>query len=178
MPSITIAKISRASGARFKSIIRDHAGRSIKSKTFTKLGLAREWARRVVADRELVETLGTEAAGLTLSRLVEGDPPKRPPFTVSADREWQVNYWIRRLGERQLLEITADEIRLALNEWHHRRGAVSVREGVIGDVVVGSVVERLGRRLGPGDGRSLRIQAEVVKDAAGLGRLGDEGDEL
>ncbi len=57
-------------------------------------------------------------------------------------------------------------------------GQASVREGGVGDVVVGSVVEQLGRRLGPGDGRSLRIEAEVVKDAAGHGRLGDEGDEL
>ena len=52
--SVTIAKLNRSSGIRFKAIIRDRSGRALRSRTFTKLGLARGWAKRIEADRELV----------------------------------------------------------------------------------------------------------------------------
>ncbi len=45
--------------------------------------------------------------------------------------------------------------------------------GRVGDVVVGPGVEQLGRRPGPGDGRPLRVEAEVVEDPPGHRRLGD-----
>jgi hypothetical protein len=52
--SVTIRKVPRSSGIRFKAIIRDRSGRGLRSKTVTKLTLARDWAKRIEADRELI----------------------------------------------------------------------------------------------------------------------------
>lgn len=105
--SVTIRKIPRSSGIRFKAIIRDRSGRALRSKTFTKLGLAREWAKRIEADRELV------AARVTLADVVRGDPPRRAPLLVPEQRRWQLDWWIERLGDRLLTEIQPDDVRLA-----------------------------------------------------------------
>lgn len=125
--SVTIRKIARSSGVRFKAIIRDRTGRALRSKTFTKLGLAREWGRRVEADRELVQALGTEAARVTLADVVRGDPPRRSPLTVPDQRRWQIDWWLARLGNRLLTDVRPDDVRLALNGYANDTVKVFVR---------------------------------------------------
>jgi integrase len=147
MASVTIARVQRASGLRFKAILRDELGQPLKSKTFTKLTLAREWARRLNSDRELVQALGTEAATLTLSGLIAGDPPYRPAFTVPDARQWQVDWWEARLGDLKLVDITADRIRLALNEYGAGTVQVHVR---------GKGLKDTGRRRSPASVNRLR----------------------
>jgi integrase len=117
--SVTIRKVHRNGGkeVRFKAILRDRKGRALRSKTFTKLALAREWKKRVEADRELVEALGSEAGRITLRDVVRGDAPRRAPLVVPEQRQWQVDWWLARLGDRLLTEIRADDVRLALNEY-------------------------------------------------------------
>lgn len=121
--SVTIRKIPRSSGVRFKAIIRDAAGRSLRSKTFTKSTLAREWARRITGDAELVEALGTEAARLTLRDVVDGDPPRRTPMPSPPATRWMVDWWLARLGDRLIADVRPDDVRQALNIY----GAGTVR---------------------------------------------------
>jgi hypothetical protein len=153
MASVTIARVQRASGLRFKAILRDELGHPLKSKTFTKLTLAREWARRLNSDRELVQALGTEAATLTLAGLIAGDPPYRPPFTVPDARQWQVDWWKQRLGNLKLVDITADDIRLALNEYGAGTVQVHVR---------GKGLKDTGRRRSPASVNRLRAMLAAM----------------
>lgn len=125
--SVTIRKVVRTSGIRFKAIIRDHSGRALRSKTFTKLTLARVWAKRIEADQELVAALGTEAARITLKDVVDGDPPRRAPLVVPDQRQWQVDWWLARLGDRLLTDIRPDDVRLALNQYANDTVKVFVR---------------------------------------------------
>lgn len=125
--SVTIRKISRATGVRFKAIVRDAAGRSLRSKTFSTKGVAREWARRITSDAELVEALGTEAARLTLRQVVDGDPPRRTPMDSPAQTRWLVDWWLERLGDQLITDIRPDDVRLALNEYGAGNVHVHVR---------------------------------------------------
>jgi hypothetical protein len=113
--SITIRLLERSSGTRSKAILRDRSGRALRSRTFSKLTLAREWAKRIEADREVVAALGTEVARSTLADIVRGDPPRRAPLVVPQRRQWQVGWWLDRLSGRLLAGIAPDDIRLALN---------------------------------------------------------------
>lgn len=65
----TIAKIRRKSGVAFKAIIRDRAGRPIKSKTFTRKATQGAWAKRIEGDRERIAALGAPGAGIGVNRL-------------------------------------------------------------------------------------------------------------
>lgn len=125
--SITIRKLRRRAGIRFKAILRDRTGRALKSKTFTKLGLAREWAKRIEGDRELVTALGTEAARVTLADVVRGDPPGRTPLVVPKQRRWQVEWWLARLGKRHVADVRPDEAKLFLNEYANQPVRIFVR---------------------------------------------------
>lgn len=127
MPSLTIRKLQRTSGVRFKALIRDNVGRTVRSKTFSKAVLAKEWGRRILADRETAAALGTEAATITLRGVVKGDPPRRPAYAGSDQTEWQVNWWLERLGDRVLIDITPDDVRDALNEYAASSATVFVR---------------------------------------------------
>jgi len=151
--SITIAKLHRSSGIRFKAILRDGTGRALRSKTFTRLTLAREWGRRVASDRELLAALGTECARLTLDDLVKGDPPRRPAFSVPEARRWQVEWWVARLGGRPLTEISADSIRTALAEYAAGNVMVHVR---------GKGLVDTGRQRTPATVNRLRAQLAAL----------------
>lgn len=151
--SITIAKLHRASGTRFKAILRDGSGRALRSKTFTRLSLAREWGRRVASDRELVAALGTECARLTLADLVRGDPPRRPAFVVPEQRRWQVDWWLARLGGQYLTDITPDAIRTALAEYAAGNVMVFIR---------GQGPKDSGRRRSPASANRLRAMLAAL----------------
>jgi integrase len=125
--SVTITKLHRASGLRFKVLVRDSKGRALRCKTFTKLGNAREWKKRIEGDRELVEALGTEAARTTLAQVVAGDPPRRVPLVVPEQRKWQVDWWLNRIGHKLVTDIRPDDVRLALNEYANGNVQLYVR---------------------------------------------------
>lgn len=115
--------------------------------------MAREWARRISADRELVEALGSEAARLTLRQVVEGDLPRRNPLPVPDERRWQVNWWPERLGEELVTDIRPDTVRLALNEY----AAGGVRVFVRGRGLVEST-----HRRSPASVNRLRAQLAAI----------------
>lgn len=125
--SVTIAKIPRSTGIRFKAIIRDAAGHPLKSKTFTRAGLAKAWAKRIEADDELVKALGTEAARLTLRQVVDGDPPRRSPMQSPEHTRWLLDWWLARLGDKPIADITPDDVGLALNEYANGTVKVHIR---------------------------------------------------
>lgn len=91
----TITKIQRLSGVRYKVLIKARDGHVLKCKTFTTKSNARQWAKRIEGDRELMQVFGMKGSrilpryanlpplrGLGISLLrgyrVMGDPSATP----------------------------------------------------------------------------------------------------
>lgn len=152
--SVTIRKIPRATGVRFKAIIRDAKGKALRAKSFSTKGLASDWARRIEREQEQVLASGSEAVRLTLQRVVDGDPPARPAFPCPDERKWQVDWWLERFGSRLLTDLRPDDVRLALNEY----AAGNVR------VFIRGQKERkdTGKRRAPASVNRLRAQLAAI----------------
>lgn len=125
--SVTIRKIPRSSGIRFKAIVRDKDGLSLRSRTFTTKELARAWARTTTRNEEWLKALGTAAARLTLRQVVAGDPPGRCPMESPDQTRWLIDWWLERLGDQIITDIRPDDVRTALNEYAAGKVRVHVR---------------------------------------------------
>lgn len=112
MPTIT--KLDKPCGIRFKAIIRQR-GRILKTKTFTRKADARIWAKRIEADIEMMEALGSPGASLILSELID----KYMDQWQGRDKSFifNVDYWRVELGTRRVMDIRAQEIRTVLDRY-------------------------------------------------------------
>ncbi len=108
----TIAKIQTQSGIKFKAIIR-FKGKVLKCKTFTRKGDAKAWAKRIEADQELIEALGTAGAVMTLDQLIgeylDSDAKRAKPRKCKTFTQ-RVEWWRAALGDCKLIDITAKVI--------------------------------------------------------------------
>jgi integrase len=111
----TIRKIQRQSGVVYKAIIKK-SGVELKSKTFTLKRDAVAWSKRIEADEEMMESLGTRGAGMRFSELVneyigqwQGKDEKNQ-FIRAA-------YWADVFGNYKLVDINTDLIRQQLKEF-------------------------------------------------------------
>lgn len=107
----TIRKIERQSGVVYKAIIKQR-GVALKSKTFDRKTDAVAWAKRIEADQDAIEALGSRGAGLKFSELVNeyaaqwsGKCPRQLPRAA---------YWNDCFGHYKLIDINADMIRKEL----------------------------------------------------------------
>ncbi|MFZ2168971.1 MAG: hypothetical protein WAW61_04960 [Methylococcaceae bacterium] len=66
----TIRRIQRKTGTVYKAIITKR-GEALKSQTFTLKRDAVAWAKRIEADDEMMEALGTRGASMRLDELVD-----------------------------------------------------------------------------------------------------------
>ena len=110
-----MATIRKTSSGKFKAVICARDGAYLKSKTFARKGDAVAWARRIEADREHVEALGTEGARRTLnelSNLYLLDWSGR-----DKGRGGRVAWWCAKFGTRCLIDLSATEIRDALDQY-------------------------------------------------------------
>ncbi len=110
----TITKLQKKTGVRYKAIIRKQ-GRILKTKTFTRKADAQTWANRIESDRQTLEALGTPAATMTLAQLAdeymqqwEGRDQSRPA---------RVAFWVEKIGDKKLVDITKTDIRQILNRY-------------------------------------------------------------
>ena len=65
----SIQKIQRQSGRRYKAVLKS-GSRVLKTKTFTKEALAKQWLKRMQMDAEAMDALGLKGARMTLNELV------------------------------------------------------------------------------------------------------------
>ncbi len=108
----TIRKIQRKNGIVFKAIIKDRQGKAITSKTFTRKTDATAWTKRIEADREVVEALGTKGARMTVKQLIDEYMQNwrgKDPYQIN-----RAIYWSKELGNYRIMDVTADIIRQKL----------------------------------------------------------------
>ena len=110
----SIQKIQRKSGPRYKAIIKQ-GSKVLKTKTFTKQALAKQWIKRTEADYEAIQAYGMRGARLTFSDLASIYLEQWSGKDKSIDSK--VNYWITELGNKYLPDITTEQIRSILNEY-------------------------------------------------------------
>lgn len=111
----TIRKIQRQSGVVYKAIITQR-GIQIKSKTFTRKGDAQIWVKRIEADQEMMEALGSRGAGLRFDQLVD-EYMRQWQGKDAVNQARRAHYWQTCLGNHKLVDITADMIRQQLKEF-------------------------------------------------------------
>lgn len=110
----TIRKIQRKSGVVYKAIITQR-GVSVKSKTFTRKGDAIAWSKRIEADSEMMEALGSSGAGLRFSQLVDDYMQQWPG--KDHNQITRAYHWKTCLGDHKLVDISTDMIRQQLKEF-------------------------------------------------------------
>lgn len=109
----TIRKIQRESGVVYKAIIKKK-GVELKSKTFTRKGDAVTWAKRIEADQEMMEALGTRGAGMRFSELIDQYVAQ---WTGKCQNQYiRAAYWNDVFGNEKLIDINADLVRQQLKE--------------------------------------------------------------
>lgn len=111
----TIRKIQRQSGVVYKAIITQR-GVQIKSKTFTRKGDAQIWVKRIEADQEMMEALGSRGAGMRFSQLVD-EYMQQWQGRDAVNQSRRAYYWVSTLGHHKLVDISADIIRQQLKEF-------------------------------------------------------------
>lgn len=110
----TIRKIQRQSGFVYKAIIKKNSV-DLKSKTFTRKGDAVAWAKRIEADAEMMEALGTRGAGMTFSALVAEYAAQ---WSGKCQNQYiRAAYWSDVFGAYKLVDINGDMIRQQLKEF-------------------------------------------------------------
>jgi integrase len=107
----TIRKIQRKTGVVYKAIITKR-GQALKSQTFTLKRDAIAWAKRLEADQEMMEALGTCGAAMRLDELVDEYILQ---WNGKSDTQLPIaRYWVECFGSDKLADITADRIRQQL----------------------------------------------------------------
>ena len=116
--SITIVKIQRKSGVRYKAIVKK-SNTILKTKTFTKKTLAREWAKDLESNGERCEALGTNAARITFKTLADNhlDWRDNAGFKDIRNHKRLVKWWIDKIGHIVLIDIDDDIIRSHLRAY-------------------------------------------------------------
>jgi len=110
----TIAKVPTKSGVRWKAIIK-RQGRILTTKTFRTKTNAREWAKRIESDLELVRALGLPGAALTLEQLATEYLMhwKGKDTAVNTRAQW----WVTQIGTHKLTDINVTLIRNKLDHY-------------------------------------------------------------
>lgn len=110
----TIVKLSKPCGVRYKVIIRN-GQRVLKTRTFQKKAEASQWAKRIEGDSKIMASLDCLGGSMTLSEVVE---PYLLEWTQShkdlKNQTWRAVWWVERLGNKRLKDITPGLIRTAL----------------------------------------------------------------
>jgi integrase len=107
----TIRKIQRKSGTVYKAIITKR-GEALKSQTFSLKRDAIAWAKRIEADHELMEALGSRGASMRFNELVDDYILQ---WNGKSDTQLPIaRYWVEVFGNDRLADITADQIRQQL----------------------------------------------------------------
>lgn len=110
----TIRKIQRSSGFVYKAIIKKK-GVDLKSKTFSRKGDAVAWAKRIEADREMMEALGSRGSGMPFSELIDEYVAQ---WAGKCQNQYiRAAYWRETFSKYKLVDITADMIRQQLKEF-------------------------------------------------------------
>jgi hypothetical protein len=65
----SIQKIQRQSGRRYKAVLKS-GSRVLKTKTFTKEVLAKQWLKRMQMDAEAMDALGLKGARILIKKRV------------------------------------------------------------------------------------------------------------
>jgi integrase len=135
----TIARIARQGGTVYKAIVK-RDGRILKTKTFARKTDAKDWARRLEADRQRLEALGSPGASLTFAQLATEYLANYAGRSVS--RPAEVRWWTERLGSQRLIDISTDAIRQALDAFAQGKARRAGKRTVTGCVVVETARQR------------------------------------
>lgn len=106
--NITIVKLQRHSGTRYKAIIRDN-DRVLVTKTFARKTDASTWGTHQLRDAERLEALGNPKSKMLLSKLIEQYMEEWEGRDES--RASRMQALADTAGDKRLLDITVDFIR-------------------------------------------------------------------
>ncbi len=120
----TITKVKTKSGIRWKALIR--RGNRSKSKTFQLKSSAKAWAQEMERGDELAIALGSLGAQITLAELAEEYMAQYEGRDHS--REFRVQFWVDRIGNKRLTDIRPGLVRLHLDDYSD--GRVRICAGV------------------------------------------------
>ena len=110
----SIQKIQRQSGRRYKAVLKS-GSRVLKTKTFTKEALAKQWLKRMQMDAEAMDALGLKGARMTLNELVVAY--KAQYQGCDASIKGKLAHWCAALGEHYLVDITTQRVREHLAQY-------------------------------------------------------------
>lgn len=105
---VAILKIERPSGTVYKVVIKS-PGKYLKSKCFTRMTDATNWAKRIEGDQELVESLRSAGSVMSFSELA--DEYIAQWQGVSPNQATRLAYWVEAFGSHRLNAITPELIR-------------------------------------------------------------------
>lgn len=120
----TIARVPKASGTRYKAIIK-RPGLPLRTKTFRNKSEAKVWARRIENDLERAIASGDPGRSITLDEA--GQCYLERWRGSDHHRRSQVNWWRQRLGQKHLSEIDASAIREALRAYREGTDSPAMR---------------------------------------------------
>lgn len=115
----TIARIQRANSVTYRAVIKLN-GSVLKTKCFKTKTAARQWARRVECDAQMMEALGERGARITLAEVARDYLDAWNGRARS--RIYQVRWWVTHLGHKSLAAIGPDDIRDCLRRYRGTSG--------------------------------------------------------
>lgn len=111
----TILKQTKASGVRYKAVIKLH-GRIVKTKTFKTKNAACTWAKQTEGNLAYLDALGLPGASITVEELAK-EYLKQAWRGKDHSRPARVMWWVEQIGNIKLADFTPKLIRKYLSDY-------------------------------------------------------------
>lgn len=120
-----MATITKTNAGTFKAIIRRN-NRTLKTKTFKLKKHAREWAKKIEGDADLIKLYGSEGALVTFNQLADQYEAWWSPSHNTKGLSFRLGFWCDLYGDTRIIDIDPSSIRAALKAYGQNRAPASV----------------------------------------------------
>ena len=110
----SIQKIQRKKGMTYKAVLKS-GQQVLKTKTFSKQSLAKQWLKHQSASIEAISAFGLCGARMKLTCLIDEFTKQYKGKDVSLIGK--LEYWRRAMGDKYLLDISTNDIRIQLKDF-------------------------------------------------------------
>jgi integrase len=120
-----MATITKTKAGTYKAIIRRN-NKALKTKTFKLKKHAREWARKIEGDTDLIKLYGSHGASATFNQLADEYEKWWSPDHNTIGLSFRLGFWRKQYGDTRIVDIDSYSIRAALKAYGKTRAPATV----------------------------------------------------
>lgn len=120
-----MATFTKTKAGTYKAIIRRN-NCTLKTKTFKLKKHAREWAKKIEGDSDLIKLYGSDGALVTFKQLADEYEAWWSPDHNTIGLSFRLGFWRNLYGDTRIIDIDSSSIRSALKSYGNSRSPATV----------------------------------------------------